>query len=379
MIDWIKLSVSNFDKFELIKNPLLNFIGDVNTDTGEIILTRFGTLIRVANYKSLKFTLKENKNGENTLHIRGSLHKYFNNGDHNFNDFTFKNLLGVLNDLEQKFGINLNDCVLHNIEIGVNITPPVPSNKVLKGLVSHFNKPFNRISIYNADFYQVMHSNFYIKAYDKAKQNRYKFNVIGEIFRFELKYIRMADLVNLLKNNRLINENCITLIDLKNVEILRAFGKQLLKVWNEILFYDYSISKKDLTKHQNNKLLQWSNINYWEDLLNQKNGKQKKYKQKKKLDEVFRNHSDQLQFQVSNLIQAKLSSLILKGLPFNQDHAREKGNVSTNIENRKGGPINSILIQLNGNQKQTVVSPEIIEVDIPIYSDWINDERELPF
>ena len=57
----------------------------------------------------------------------------------------------------------------------------------------------------------------------------------------------------------------------------------------------------------------------------------------------------------------------------------EKGYLLTDNQNGKGLPIDSILNRLNGNQKQKVVSLEIIEVDIPIYSEWINDPRPLPF
>ncbi len=363
----INISISVFDKLELKNNPLLNFIGGVNTDTGEVILTRFGTLIRTAKYNSLEFTLKENKNGKNTLLINGSLHKYFNNGEHNFNDFTFQNLLEVLNDLEQIFGLDLNHCILHNIEFGVNIIPSTTSKKILRGLLSYSNNPFKNISMHNAIYYQAILSNYYIKAYDKAKQNRHKFNIQGEILRFELKYNKMVDLIYLLKKKSIINKNELTLNDLRKIEVLNIFGEQLLKVWNEILFYDYSISKKSLTKHQKNKLLQWQNINCWEDL-----NKSQKSKQKNQLNIIVENHSNQLQLQTSNLIKEKLSSLLQKGLPFNQDVSIEKEEVLINNENGKGRPINSILNQLNGNQKQVKESKKLIHVEIPDYEEWIN-------
>ena len=79
-----------------------------------------------------------------------------------------------------------------------------------------------------------------------------------------------------------------------------------------------------------------------------------------------------MQFKVSNLIKEKLYSLVQKGLPFNQGVTEKKGDVLTNIENGKGGRINSILNRLNGNQKQIKESKKLIHVEIPDYDEWIN-------
>lgn len=374
MIDGIKISNKLFDYSNLVENPLLDFQSLVNTDTGEIKCTRYGTLIRIAYYKSLKFTLKENKHNKHTLLIEGSLHKYFNKGKHNFNDFTYQDLFEVLNDLEHKFDLNLDNCVLHNMEFGVNSQPPIHSNKILKGLLSHYNQPFKRISMDSADYYQVQHSNYYIKAYDKARQYRAISNLSGEILRFELKYIRMDDINNLLISKGVIRKIYLTLNDLKRIEVLNVFGEQLLKVWNEILFYDYTIEISDLTNHQKNKIPHWQNINYWEEL-----SKQQRLRQKGLLQKVVDNHSQKVQSAYSNLIQEKLKLLIPKGLPINQHTGNKKGYLLTDNQNGKGLPIDSILNRLNSNQKQFKKNSKKIEVIIPDYYKWINDPRPLPF
>ena len=225
-----------------------------------------------------------------------------------------------------------------------------------------------------ADYYQVKHFNYYIKAYDKAKQNRSKFKIKGEILRFELKYIKMEDLIKLLTKKGIINKGYLTLNNLKSLEVLNVFGEQLIKIWNEILFYDYTIKVKDLSKHQKNKIAHWQNINYWEELT-----KQQRLKQKIFLQKVIDNNSQKIQFAYSNLIQEKLKILMPKGLPINRDASIKKGYLLTNDQNEKGLPIDSILNRLNGNQKQFKKNSKKIEVIIPDYDKWINDPRPLPF
>ena len=375
MIDYLKISSSKFDHDNLINNPLLDFVSDVNTDTGEIKLNDYGNFKKKAKYKNLQFTIYINNTQKYHLLITGSLHKYFNNGEHNYNDFRYQDLIFVLNDLQQKFALELNYCVLHNLEFGVNIIPPSTSRTILKGLLSHTNKPFKRDATSNSDYYQMEHTNYLIKAYDKAKQYRNQFKIDGEILRIEYKYTKMEYIIKLLNKYGQINKNFITLHDLKNIEVLNCFGERLLKIWNEVLFYDYTISKKDLSNHNKNKILQWQNINFWEDLKY----RQQKAKQRSKLYNVIKNYSQQLQFQISNLIQSKLDILLQKGLHINQYNGAEKGDVLTECENGKGGRIDSILNQSIGNPNEIKIESKKIEVFIPEYEQWINQPGDLPF
>lgn len=366
MIDGVKIVTKLHDASHLINNQLLDFKSLVNTDTGEISCNKYGTYTRISNYKNLKFTLKENSHGQYILIIEGSLHKYFNNGVHNYNDFTFENLYSILSDLERKFGLNLSNCTLHNLEFGLNISPPIASKKILKGLLSHRNCPFKNISMDHAEFYQVQHNHYFIKVYDKAKQYRRRFDLEKDILRYELKYVKMEYIIRLLKGKNLVHGDSLTLNDLRNLEVLNVLGDHLLKIWNEILIYDYTIERKKLGKHLKKKIVQWQNIHFWEDLP-----KQQKLKQKNKLYEVIKCYSQNVQCEFSRLLKGKLEFILAKRLPIDQESNFEKGYSLPKYKNLMRSPIASINIASIGNHKQKLKRLEKVEVSIPDYEDWI--------
>ncbi len=62
MIDGIKISLRNFNYEKLINHSLLDFVTDVNTNTGEIKPNKYGTIKKVTEYRGLIFILKENVN-----------------------------------------------------------------------------------------------------------------------------------------------------------------------------------------------------------------------------------------------------------------------------------------------------------------------------
>lgn len=379
MIDYLKISTKDFDHRSLLRHPLLNFNGWTNIETLEVKLNEFGSKRYVSNYHGLKFIVYENVSGEFTLCIEGSIHKFYNNGVHNFNDFTYSNTVEVIDRLASLFTLSMDSCRINRIEIGVNIMPPVKTEKVLKGPLSHQNKRFKSISYDDAEYFQVMHDNFIIKVYDKAKQYRAKDHIIpNEILRIELNYRKMEDLINLLNSKGIIDRDYIVLSDLRNIDALNAFGELLIKKWNEILFYDFTISKTNLSKHQQRKLDVWQNINQWEGFK-----KQKRSKQKSLLQKITLNHSQQLQLQVSNLIQEKLETLIQKGLPSNHLEYTKKDDLLTtsNVKEkkRKGLPFDRIVYGSKGHLFKKLFSDEKEGSIIPDYKEFHDDIREMPF
>jgi len=379
LIDYLKISTTDFDHESLLRHPLLNFSGWTEMETSELKPNKYGNKKYVSYLHNLKIVVYENVTGKFTLCILGSIHKFHNNGVHNHNDFCYNDLKITIDRLSEILLFNPKTCKISNIEIGVNIPSKVSSTKVLKGLLMHKGKRFKSYSFDNANYHQVIHENYYIKVYDKAKQYRAKGHILdNDIIRIELKYKRMSDLIVLLNSQGIINRNHIVLDDLKNIEVLKAFGILLIKKWNEILFYDYTISKKDLSKPQRRKLDVWQNINQWESF-----SKQKKSKQKKLLDDVIKQHSKQIQLQVSNLIQEKLETLLPKGLPINHFNKPQKNDqLTTSITDgmeEERLPINSIYKEVNGNSFEDCFSAENPEKIRSNYEAWINDPREILF
>ena len=94
----------------LDKRPALSFIESTKTDTGEVCTM-------YAKYQGLHFI----QQGGKRWIIKGSLHKFYNEGRHNANDFTYRMLLIALARLEREFGLCLERCYLENLETGVNL------------------------------------------------------------------------------------------------------------------------------------------------------------------------------------------------------------------------------------------------------------------
>lgn len=227
------------DSHALLNNPLLDFteIKLSKSGMGDIIEQR-------SEYKGLKFIIKES----GYIELQGSLHKYFNDGLHNYNDFTFDDLQDVLNDLENKFGIVLNQSVVRNIEFGVNLMDYITTVIILNALKLHKNKPFQ--TQYGNNYKQVKRRGYFVKAYNKGKQNKLK----RQIFRFEIKSIRSE------YHNKF---GVYTLHDLTNKELFNKLGLELFNEWLNILYYDNTIDITKLTKKQKENLKDYRNIEYW--------------------------------------------------------------------------------------------------------------------
>jgi hypothetical protein len=294
LIDFIKIIIKELNPAILEANPLLEFFDNINLSTGEIKTTnRTGqqiTPFKNAFYKSLEFKIYDT--GLTTL--SGSLHKYWNSGAHNYNDFNLETFLGVLTDLKHKFNISPEQCILKCLEIGVNIIPPIPTNPFLDYCFLHKTKPFEYQK--NSDegkYKQVQHSQYIIKIYNKALHYRSKgFEIDTEILRFEIKYTKMQKL----------NERGIyNLQDLANYG-LHNFKDELLKEFNNILYYDNTIQSKSQS------ILYYKNALYWIELLSKKRTDLFNY-HRNQLRKITSTTSQKIQFQTSEIMRKKIDFL----------------------------------------------------------------------
>ena len=373
MIDYVKLTTTDFNHKQLLRT--LEFKGWTDLETSEIETNEYGNKKYRSSLHNLNVIVYENSSNKFTLCVLGSIHKFHNNGMHNFNDLNFKDLVTSIDRLSHLLFFNPETCKIQNIEIGVNILPVVKSKTVIKGLLLHKSKRFKSFSFDHSNFHEVIHTNYYIKAYDKAKQYRAKGYILAnDIFRFELKYERMSDLVILLNKLGIINREYIVLNDLNNIHVLKAFGELLIKKWNEILYYDYTIRKKDLTKQQQRKLDVWQNINQWESFT-----KQKRSKQKKLLYKIIREHSSQAQQNIAILIREKFELLLPKGLPLNHNLNIKKDNRLTTIYKdvtiTERLPLNRIVKEVNSHTSKRKKEKELEELE-RIILDYNNYDRQ---
>jgi hypothetical protein len=206
------------------------FAVKVNPKTGKPI-----SGVKKAQYKGLRFEIKPYPDGKTGMTIRGSLHKYFNNGSHNCNKFTFNDLCLVVADLECRFGVLPDQAVIENIEIGVNIEVPFAAKKVLTSLICYSDKTFEAMDGRLPLLGRICPSNdFDIKIYDKVAQSVSLSSLPPEfytsnIIRFEISTRKMRWLSSC---------EIRTLADLVTRGKLNPTKDLILAVLNKIVFVD---------------------------------------------------------------------------------------------------------------------------------------------
>ena len=303
MIDFIKIIIQDLVPSHLEANPLLDFYDTVNLTTGELKTTnRNGNKVtpsKNASYNGLEFKIYDT----GTITITGSLHKYWNKGAHNYNDFNIDAVIWVLNDLKTKFDILPQQCILKCLEIGINIIPPIPTNDILDNCFLHKTKPFECQKNSNEGRYkQVRHEQYIIKIYNKALHYISKgFESDIEIRRCEIKYIKMEKL------NR---KGIYSLQDLIDYG-LHNFTDDLLKEWENVLFFDKTTRIDPLSTKLKNRVLEYSNQNYWTGLLSNKQTENFKF-HKKQLRSITNEYSENLQNQITKIITQKIDLLNIK-------------------------------------------------------------------
>lgn len=287
MIDYIKCYLKQENINNLLESDLLDFVSDLSHKSG-LIYDKLK-----ANYNGLEFIIINNQKAI----VRGSLHKYKNKGLHNFDDFTFSQLKEVLLDIKAKFGIELTDYVLCNIEIGINVTPPIKSSEILDNLLLHKGEYFKDKSLRAGNYKQAIHQRYLVKIYDKLLQYKRTYKLNNEIFRFEIKFVKMFDLKA---------KNIFTLQDLMNPNSMLVFGGILETEWIFVLLYDITIKENNLPdKIREVKLNQWKLNSYWKNL-----DKYKRYRERNYYEKLLENNSKEIHLEMSVIICEKLKFII---------------------------------------------------------------------
>lgn len=325
MIDFVKFQIKDIPPAQLEGNILLEYEQRNITNQGALIErkdkdgkketdkndnTLYKTPFLQAFYKGLEFRIYET----GYITIEGSLHKYWNNGAHNFNDFGINEIDEVVKELNNKFGITPTNCVLRQLEIGVNINTPIKTKTLLKQCLLHKTDLLKWI--YTKDegnYIQAQHQRQILKIYDKRTHYEKKgFIISKEILRIEVKYRKMIDL-NI--------KGIYTLQDLLNYG-LKKFTPVLLKKWQEVIFYDHKALKST------NYSQTYSNPNYWDKLTYEG----LKY-HRTKLNKYLQSHPDNLKFKIAELIKVKAEFLNTSTTEINPLCIRLKTVVSTSENN----------------------------------------------
>ncbi len=260
MIDFVKIDIPFYPREKLLKNSNLDFKSNYSLSTGEIEQDKV-----TAEYKGMKFiSLSTNR-----LIVQGSLHKYYNFLNNNFapnqiskeqktkgfngNTFNLTQLKYAVNHLCRLNNINPKQAVLRNFEYGLNIQINNDCQIFLNSLIRHKNKEFSSVKDISQYYRQVKNQRFIIKCYDKQIQ----YQMPMPIIRFENKQIKMIGLINL-------PIKCLA--DLTIKENLESLKHLLVKKWDEVLMYDFTIEISNLKGKERSKIKDLSNPLFWQSI-----------------------------------------------------------------------------------------------------------------
>jgi len=326
LIDYVKISLSNIDTTRLLSLHSLDFKAPFSEQTSEI-----GTK-QIAEYHHCKITLYDS----GVLLFTGSIHKLFNslhntkapnykNGrktvdkGYNGNQFTLTNIIEIRTHLSELFECEPQQMQFQNIEFGINTNPNTDPQEFIKGLLYQRGKKFE--FRYNDYYAQVVHQRYILKIYNKSHQ----YGMDKHTLRIETKELKAIDFAI---------TGIKTFADI-NAHTLKNAKQLLLKRFDEVMYYDYTINKKRLTKRQKQSINNYSNPRYWFENITVK----KRYEHKKKLRKYISENSQ-------NLHQKIRAEIMQKG-----------GIINRLSETPKRGIINSSSIELNTPFKPLEIPP----------------------
>lgn len=293
MIDFIKIVIYDTNLiFNVWNNPLLIYKGYKETRVKDEIKE---TTIR--KYKNLLF-----KKHINRLEISGSIHKYYNNGIHNADDFTVQNSINTINRLAKEFSLNLKKCKVVGLEFAVNIVPIINVEDLIINLKYHKKREFIRHDIHTFCKQAGKQRGGYlvIKAY--AKHLEYPQYAKANTFRFEVKTEQHKYL------NRIGIKNLHDLTIPSNYEKLSEI---ILREWSNVLLFD---------RTQNNDQDKiYHNTDYWENLIfkghrNTFNKQRKSYYKIKGKNGLHNTIREQIKNKLETLKECAFSTTLKHGI-----------------------------------------------------------------
>jgi hypothetical protein len=292
-VDYLKGEIIEMDVQEILHNPLLDFTQPINTDSGELSRHKNPTGKPKAEHRKAKFNNLQFVYYPETgrMLFAGSLHKFYNHGIHNHNDFTVNRFWRAIRRLKEQFGITPKNIKINQLEWGVNVVLPIKTSTFLNHCLFISNKRvINTMDTRQAKYHLATFDEYCIKLYDKGLQHKLK----GDLLRFERKqkdYNKYCSIHH-------IGQTLFNLIE-SNFIGLKA---TLLNDWERLLFVD-----PELTNHP--KYLKYSNPKFWELLRLKKSGNSLVLRHRKHLHEMSIENGGDTKSKIKEIILEKLIEL----------------------------------------------------------------------
>jgi len=208
-------------------------------------------------YKGLRIS----RNPEGGYRIRGSLHKFKNNGEHNADDYTMSDFRNTLNQLYTDIGLNGDVTPVQGFEFGVNIKLPINPNKVLDCIILHKS----RIAVRAKNYIEFQYEQYSLKIYNKSELTNTEQYKSENILRLEIRVNKMAYV-------RKKGVRCTVLSDLLEVHSCERMEQILIEAIQDCLFVDFTTKEiKSLSTENQIKCSNYANSKYWNNLSNMGN------------------------------------------------------------------------------------------------------------
>ncbi|HRH53535.1 MAG TPA: hypothetical protein PLN38_09435 [Chitinophagales bacterium] len=242
MIDFLRLRVYNKPIEHFLTNQLLEFSSIVNRSSGEV-----NDFPMISKLGSFKIIIK----GNSFVEISGSLHKHFTDG-YNWNDFTFTDVSLAVNKLCETLNLAPIECVISNIEFGVNVELPFNPDEMLNNLICYKYKPFVAMKSKTQSLgYECYFKQYGIKIYNKKKQ----YLLANNIMRLEVKVFKMQKLPYIK-----------TLEDLLILNKANMLKLELVNVVKDLLIADKKLDMELLKQQERELYLKGVNPEFWQGL-----------------------------------------------------------------------------------------------------------------
>ncbi|MBI9058388.1 MAG: hypothetical protein JEZ01_11555 [Labilibaculum sp.] len=247
MIDGISIELLNFSPSVWEQIPELEFSVLTSVGSGEELGSR------KAHYKGLDFVIEPRGKAK----VKGSIHKFYNNGLNNANRFTYEDLQKAVSQLKA-FGIEPKKTKLKSFEIGLNLDTSkckIDTKTFLESIVYCRGSERSDMELNGKTGYGYTYNttNATYKFYDKAEQSK----VQAELLRVESKFTRM----------RAVETHKIySLSDLLDKEKLtRLILDKFLKPIDETIFFEWDQIKttRRLPAKYKSKFKDLRNPDWW--------------------------------------------------------------------------------------------------------------------
>ncbi len=299
-IDFLKIEIRDKVTIKNLKNNPLLIWNSKSENLSHFDFEQIQTK-ETKYYKGILFCFYSNK-----LEILFKPHYYFNNNEHNANDFNVKDCIYVIQDFIDILEIeNFEPYKIVNLEFGFNLI----LNMLIENLVTfigyHGKNEFKTDTglAYSKKCYTYNRkgkANTYktIKAYAKGIQ--FPEYTDRNTFRFEVKS----------KKTRYIKPLGIRNIsDLLNPEIYDELATRLLKEFADVLILDNETTFANLSEKEKNALRGYLNTHTWYKILQNKKNRNSFANHKKKYFALLDKTGNNIHTFLYNLISKKLDQL----------------------------------------------------------------------